>query len=112
MGRFAPASFEPRAGRLGLSTGKRCRMSGLVQQLNNYRLTTAEILYHMPDHPALLQSYLWQEYDLAPQFPTLRKFLDFWSRNLDGRLHSVKVSSVGLLQPPKWRNAQELLTLH
>ena len=72
-------------------------MSGLVLQLKQYRLTTAEILYHMPDHPSLLQSYLWQEYDLAPQFPTLRKFLDFWTRNLDGKLHSVKVASVDLL---------------
>ena len=87
-------------------------MSGLMLQLKQYRLTTAEILYHMPDHPSLLQSYLWQEYDLAPQFPTLRKFLDFWSHNLDGKLHSVKVSSVDLLTPSKWRNAQELLTLH
>jgi uncharacterized protein Usg len=87
-------------------------MSGLVMQLKQYRLTTAEILYHMPDHPSLLQTYLWQEYDLAPQFPTLRKFLDFWSHNLDGKLHSVKVSSVDLLTPPKWRNANELLTLH
>ena len=42
-------------------------MSGLVLQLKQYRLTTAEILYHMPDHPSLLQSYLWQEYDLAPE---------------------------------------------
>ncbi len=47
-------------------------------QLRDYRLTTAEILYHMPDHPHLLQSYLWQEYDLAPNFPALRRFLDFW----------------------------------
>ena len=61
---------------------------------------------------SLLQTFIWQEYDLAPQFPTLRKFLDFWSHNLDGKLHSVKVSSVDLLTPPKWRNAQELLTLH
>src|SRR5688572_10044784 len=100
------------AGALALLTASEVPMSGLVLQLKQYRLTTAEILYHMPDHPSLLQSYLWQEYDLAPQFPTLRKFLDFWSHNLDGKLHSVKVSSVDLLTPPKWRNANELLTLH
>ncbi len=87
-------------------------MSGLKLQLNQYRLTTAEILYHMPDHPSVLQTFLWQEYDLAPQFPTLRKFLDFWAHNLDGKLHSVKVASTGLLTPPKWRNASELLTMH
>jgi uncharacterized protein Usg len=86
-------------------------MSSLALQLNHFRLTTAHILYHMPDHPGLLQSFVWQEYDLAPQFPVLHKFLDFWSRNLDGKLHSVEVASCALLQAPAWRNA-ELLTMH
>jgi uncharacterized protein Usg len=89
--------------------------SGLVLQLNEYRLTTAEILYHMPDHPGLLQAYVWQEYDLAPKFPTLRKFLDFWTHNLDGKLHSVQVASVAtseLIKAPQWRNAEALMTMH
>jgi uncharacterized protein Usg len=86
--------------------------SGLVLQLNTFRLTTANILYHMPDHPGLLQTFVWQDYDLAPKFPTLRKFLDFWSRNLDGRLHSVQVASAELLQAPQWRNAEDLMTVH
>ena len=34
--------------------------------LSGYSLTTAEILYRMPDHPALLQSFIWQDYDLFP----------------------------------------------
>jgi uncharacterized protein Usg len=84
----------------------------LALQLNHFRLTTAHILYHMPDHPDLLQSYIWQDYDLAPKFPTLRRFLDFWTRNLDGRLHSVQVASSELLQAPQWRNTEHLLTVH
>ena len=86
-------------------------MSSLALQLNHFRLTTAHILYHLPDHPGLLQSFVWQQYDLAPKFPVLHKFLDFWSRNLDGKLHSVEVASCELLQAPQWRNA-ELLTVH
>lgn len=86
-------------------------MSSLALQLNHFRLTTAHILYHMPDHPGLLQSFVWQQYDLAPEFPVLHKFLNFWSRNLDGKLHSVEVASCELLQAPKWRQA-ELLTMH
>lgn len=86
--------------------------SDLVLQLNQFRLTTAHILYHMPDHPGLLQSFVWQDYDLAPEFPSLCRFLDFWSHNLDGKLHSVQVASSELLQAPQWRNAQELLTVH
>ena len=78
----------------------------LALQMRAYRLTTAEILYHMPDHPALLQSYIWQELDLAPQFPVLRKFLEFWEHNLDGKLHSVRVASVDVITSGNWRNAQ------
>ncbi len=87
-------------------------MTGLTAQLDGYRLTTAEILYHMPDHPGVLQSYVWQELDLAPRFPVLKKFLDFWERNLDGKLHSVKVASVGIISPSETRHADALLTLH
>ena len=73
-------------------------MRDFERQLNNYRLTTAEIIYHMPDHPKLLQSYIWQELDLLPEFPELSDFLDFWESHLDGRLHSVTVMHAGLIQ--------------
>jgi uncharacterized protein Usg len=79
------------------------RMS-LALQLKDYRLTTAEILYHMPDHPGILQSYIWQDLDLAPKFPALRKFLDFWGRELDGRVHSVRVASASVIKSPSIRS--------
>ncbi len=69
------------------------------QFVKQYRLTTAEIYYHMPDFPELLQSYIWQEYDIAPKFPVLYSFLDFWDSNLDGKLHSVYVASKKLITP-------------
>ncbi|GAA4481897.1 usg protein [Gluconacetobacter asukensis] len=81
-------------------------------QLNDYRLTTAEILYRLPDHPTLLQTYIWQELDLAPSYPQLRRFLDFWTRSLEGQLHSVKVAQQALIGPPALRHASTCLTLH
>ena len=84
----------------------------LALQLNDYRLTTAEILYRLPDHPGILQSYVWQELDLAPEFPELRKFLDFWQKSLDGKLHSVNVASAKLIQPARWRHERASLALH
>lgn len=69
------------------------------KQLEGFSLTTAEILYCLPDHPSLLQSYVWQDYDLHPLFPRLKQFLDFWSRNLEGRLHKVLVAHSGLIRP-------------
>ncbi len=78
------------------------------RQLQGYRITTAEILYHLPDHPAVLQSYVWQDLDLAPRFPILHRFLDFWSREIEGRLHSVRVGATQLISPGEWRNVQHL----
>lgn len=56
------------------------------------RLTTAEILYRMPDHPKILQTYVWQDMDLPPQYPILKRFLDFWDRELEGKLFRVRVA--------------------
>ena len=86
--------------------------SPLNRQLNGYRLTTAEILYHLPDHPGLLQSYLWQDLDLAPQYPVLHRFLDFWSRSLDGKLHSVRLASTKIITPGEWRGVAQEFRLH
>ena len=60
-------------------------------RLRGWRLATAEVLYYLPDHPSLLQSFIWQKFDLAPEFPELQKFLEFWRENIEGKLHSVNV---------------------
>ncbi len=73
------------------------------KQLQGYGLTTANILYRLPDHPRILQSYVWQEYDLAPEFPELGRFLAFWRRKLEGALHSVEVAHKHLIGPAEWR---------
>ena len=79
--------------------------------LPDYRLTTAEILYRMPDHPAVLQTYIWQELDIAPRFPVLHRFLEFWQRNLDGKLFRVRVAASGIMQPADFRFAESLQTI-
>jgi uncharacterized protein Usg len=86
-------------------------MANLELQLRDYRLTTAEILYHMPDHPVLLQTFLWQEYDLAPHFPELKRFLSFWAKEIEGRLHSVRVGSKKLITPEdvRWCGTEYLI---
>lgn len=84
----------------------------LELMLRDYRLTTAEILYHFPDHPALLQSYVWQEFDLAPKFPSLKKFLDFWDRELDGKVHSVKVMHAAIITAQEFKARHGEIRIH
>jgi uncharacterized protein Usg len=78
----------------------------------DWHLTTAEILYHLPDHPHLLQSFVWQKVDLAPAFPRLHKFLDFWGREIDGPLHSVRIASAALTRPAELRYADGQFVLN
>lgn len=85
--------------------------NAFIRQLEGYGLTTATILYRLPDHPSLLQTYIWQEYDLAPRFPVLGGFLAFWKRELEGALHSVTVAHARLIRPAVIRNATEM-SLH
>ena len=83
-----------------------------IRQLQGYGLTTATILYRLPDHPRLLQTYVWQEYDLAPDFPVLLDFLNFWTGELEGPLHSVTVAHSKLIKPAELKSVDGLFRLN
>ena len=86
--------------------------SEMELMLKGYGITTAQILYHMPDHPHVLQTFVWQHYDLAPKFPALFRFIDFWTAKLEGPLHSVTYTHKRLIAPNEWRNVSGEFLLH
>lgn len=87
-------------------------ISDFEKRLLGFGLLTAEILYRLPDHPKLLQSFLWQTEDLAPKFPELSRFLHFWEREIDGRIHSVRISHQKLIAPVDFRYADGEFVMH
>jgi uncharacterized protein Usg len=82
------------------------------KRLAGYGLTTANIFYRRPDHPWLLQTYVWQAYDLCPAFPELHRFLDFWRESLEGDLHSVMVVHSNMIRPAELRAVDGVFRLH
>lgn len=80
-------------------------MAHLTKQLSDYRLTTARIIYHLPDFHEILQEFIWQDYDLAPKYPILKDFLDFWTNEIDGKLHSVYVAKKEIITAGDYRFA-------
>ena len=86
--------------------------SDFEKQVIGYGLTTAQILYRRPDQRWLLQSYVWQAYDLFPKFPELQRFLAFWQENLEGPLHSVHVAHRKLIKPAELRVVDGVFRLH
>lgn len=83
-----------------------------LQLVAGHRLMLAEIIYHMPDYPGILQSFIWQHLDLAPQFPVLHRFLHFWTHNLDGKLHEVRVACREELAPAKFELIEHEFKFH
>jgi uncharacterized protein Usg len=82
------------------------------QQLKGCGLTTAHILYRRPDHPWLLQTYVWQNYDLCPDFPELRGFLEFWQNSLEGALYSLTIAHSRLIKPTEIKPVDGVFRLH
>ena len=70
-------------------------------RLKGWRLATAEVLYYMPDHPSLLQSFTWQTLDLAPKYPRIHRFLDYWRKEIDAVIHSVRLATGETLAPAR-----------
>ncbi|UTD30535.1 usg protein [Bradyrhizobium sp. WD16] len=85
---------------------------GFKKQLAGYGLTTAEILYRRPDRRWLLQSFVWQDYDMFPEFPALQDFLSFWQQKLDGPLFSVTVVHSRLIKPAEFKAVDGVFRLH
>lgn len=86
--------------------------SDFAKQLAGYGLTTAEIIYRRPDRTWLLQSYVWQNYDLFPDFPALNEFLAFWQQKLEGPLFSVTIAHSQLIKPTEIRAVDGVFRLH
>jgi uncharacterized protein Usg len=64
-----------------------------VMRMAGCRLTLAKILFWLPDHQHILQTFVWQDLDAAPKFPMLAGFIEWWNRELDGKVHEVHVSA-------------------
>ena len=94
------------------SEGTNMATKDFRRQLEGYGLTTAQILYRLPDHPSLLQTFVWQDYDLCPKFPVLNRFLAFWLETLEGPLHSVTVAHSRLVKPAEIRAIDGEFRLH
>ncbi len=82
--------------------------SDFEKNIKGYRLTTAEILYYLPDYPKILQTFLWQTYDKSPKFPRISAFLEFWRTDIEAIIHSVNIASKTIISPVNWQFPKEI----
>jgi uncharacterized protein Usg len=109
-------AFKGIDGRLcdGRGNIKRCHMAETETELllKGYGLTTAEMIYRMPDYRSVLNTFVWQDYDLAPDYPKLFGFIEFWQEEIEGPLHSVRFTHRKMISPGEWQNVTGTFTYH
>jgi uncharacterized protein Usg len=66
----------------------------------------------MPDHPGLLQTFIWQTLDRGPDYPRILAFLGFWKKEIEAHIHSVRLCTGEALAPARMQAAQELRLWH
>jgi uncharacterized protein Usg len=69
-------------------------------------------VYRRPDRHWLLQSYVWQDYDMFPNFLALKDFLVFWVTRLEGPLFAVTVAHSNLIKPAELHSVDGVFRLH
>ena len=67
-----------------------------------YVAVFVDVLYYLQDKPSLLNEFFWETLDIKPKFPRVKKFLDFWEHEIDGRIKKVTISARPPLRPGKW----------
>ena len=55
-----------------------------------YEPVMLRITYHMPDHPHVLQEFVWQFLDFAPVYPRMNHFVNYWRNNIEGPIHTIE----------------------
>ena len=83
-----------------------------IRQLEGYGLTTVEIHYFLPDHPSLIQQFLLQQYDVAPRYPVLQRYLDFWRREIEAVIHSVRIAHARMIGPSEWKAVDGIISIN
>jgi uncharacterized protein Usg len=101
------------------AAGRAARRSAPALQPNlpslwdrGYRLCFAEIEVADADQPDSARLLLWQDIDLAPDFPNLVAFLDDWRSRHPGTISSVKVATFDDVMPDMLELRGRSLAIH
>jgi uncharacterized protein Usg len=63
----------------------------------------------MPDHTSLLQEFLWQTEDVPPEFPRVKRFLDYWTQHIEAVINQVFLAVEGPTGSTRFADAMFLL---
>jgi len=83
----------------------------LRRMIDGFGITTAEILYAMPDTPSWLQVFFWQFEDQYPTFPRLKRFINYWRTFIEVPIKQITICHQRLIKPAEVRMIGNEFTL-
>jgi uncharacterized protein Usg len=66
-------------------------------------IVTLDILYYLPDHSSILNEFIWQTEDIAPEYQRVHKFLLYWQKNIDAVIQEILICDS---TNRKWRSVE------
>ena len=60
-------------------------------RIKKWTVATVQVIYFIPDHLHILNEFIWQTEDELPEYPRIKKFLDYWDKNIDGPIKGVYI---------------------
>ena len=78
--------------------------SDFSRMLNGYVTVSVNVIYYLPDHQNLLNEFMWQTLDLKPKYPRVKRFLDFWEAEIEGKIKQVIICDGRPFELSEWRN--------
>lgn len=69
------------------------------------------VLYFLPDHPSLLQEFIWNYNDIVPELRETHKFLNYWHNNIEATINQILLN-VDHKGWNDYRNVIDMQNLH
>jgi len=85
--------------------------SDFSRMLNGYHYVSVNVIYYMPDHQNLINEFIWTTLDIKPKYPRIKKFLDYWEAEIEGKIKQVILVDGKPFQLAEWRNGIYLPTI-
>ena len=54
-------------------------------------IVTVNVFYWMPDYHHILQEFIWQTYDVTPEYPRVHNFLNYWHDNIEAVIEEIEI---------------------
>ena len=78
----------------------------------NWTLATVHVVYYIPDYLHIVNEFSWQTEDTRTDYPRIKRFLDYWDKNIAGPIKDVYIIDHDDVNPQEVRHLDRTYMLN